>query len=215
MSGISPAFQFYPAKWLGSTTIMTMTPEQEGAFIRLLCHQWESPSCMIPSEERILANLSRLGKRWKRLGALILTQFIPVEGSPGFIRNPRLYKEFEKQTSFKNKCKWAAVRQHLKGGDPQGNPPGYPEGAQRVPTKNPEGTQVGQTHPHGGTPVYPPGDSLGEDVTHTPTSSCADTQPPTSQAFAEAKNPERTTPSRREVRRRRVETIIGFIKGKT
>jgi hypothetical protein len=33
-----PAFQFYPSDWLASMAIMLMTPAEEGAYVRLLCH---------------------------------------------------------------------------------------------------------------------------------------------------------------------------------
>ena len=39
--GKSPAFQFYPNDWLSSPRITMMSPAEEGAYIRLLCYDWQ------------------------------------------------------------------------------------------------------------------------------------------------------------------------------
>lgn len=67
MAKKSPAFQMYPADWLGSLDIMTMTPAEEGAYFRLLCIAWLQDDCGLPDDDSILAHLSRLGDGW--LGA--------------------------------------------------------------------------------------------------------------------------------------------------
>lgn len=51
----SPAFQFYPTDFLLGTAIFT--PAEVGAYIRLLCHQWESGS--VPNDVKLLARLSQ------------------------------------------------------------------------------------------------------------------------------------------------------------
>lgn len=67
----SPAFSIYVNDWLGSTSIQLMTPAQEGAYFRLLCHAWSDPHCSLPDDDHALAVLSRLGDEWHN-GASVL-----------------------------------------------------------------------------------------------------------------------------------------------
>jgi uncharacterized protein YdaU (DUF1376 family) len=59
-----------------------MLPEQEGAFFRLLLVAWgkgiDEPS--LAADDATLAVLSRLGKRWPKLGPLIREQFVERDG---------------------------------------------------------------------------------------------------------------------------------------
>lgn len=59
-----PSFPFYPADWLSSQSIATMTGDQERAFLRLLLHAWLSGTCSLPNDPGELAALSLLGDRW-------------------------------------------------------------------------------------------------------------------------------------------------------
>ena len=86
-----PAFQFYPSDWLGSTRIALMTPEQEGAYIRLLAHAWADDDCSLPADEKALAVLSRLGARWAKHGRQILDCFEPHPTRPDRIVNGKLH----------------------------------------------------------------------------------------------------------------------------
>ncbi len=92
----SPSFNFYPNNWLGSSRVSTMTPAQEGAYIRLLCYQWNSENQTIPDDDEALAMLSRLGPGWLDSKRSILKCFHPVDGIPGALRNERLFHEFER-----------------------------------------------------------------------------------------------------------------------
>lgn len=86
-------FPLFASDWLSSEAITLMKPEQEGAFIRLLIVAWNSSElpCSLPNDEVTLAHLSRLGKRWKKLGPLVRAQFVEVEGDPTRLRNPKLW----------------------------------------------------------------------------------------------------------------------------
>lgn len=70
-----------------------MEPEQEGAFIHLLCLAWQSKDapCSLPNDDAALAKLSRLGPRWETLGPLVRAQFVEVKGDTTRIRNPKLW----------------------------------------------------------------------------------------------------------------------------
>lgn len=91
-------FPLMVSDWLASETTTTMTLEQEGAFLRLLCHAWQSKNdvpCSLPADDSALAELSKLRGRWKKAGALIVAQFKPVEGSPDRIRNRKQWAVYQ------------------------------------------------------------------------------------------------------------------------
>ncbi|MEJ7737436.1 MAG: DUF1376 domain-containing protein [Chitinophagaceae bacterium] len=96
----SPAFQFYPGDWLGSTKISLMTPEQEGAYIRLLCHMWGQDDCSLPKDDTMLSKLSRLEEKWNENKEIILKCFSEKNGK---IFNKRLSDEKKKQNKFRQK----------------------------------------------------------------------------------------------------------------
>lgn len=94
-------FAFLPGDWLASEAVTMMTPEQEGAYIRLLCYQWQSSDlpCSIPSDDARLAHLSRLGKRWAKVGALVRAQFEEVPDDPTRLRNVKLWNVFDEASA--------------------------------------------------------------------------------------------------------------------
>jgi len=55
MSRFGPFFKFYPADWLAAAEISTMTLEQQGAYIRLLCYNWREGS--LPNDVDKMARL--------------------------------------------------------------------------------------------------------------------------------------------------------------
>jgi uncharacterized protein YdaU (DUF1376 family) len=87
-----PSFNAYPNNWLGSGRVSAMLPEQEGAYFRLLCYQWNSENQTIPDSDEDLAMLSRLNGRWATLGAKVRACFDRVDG--GGLRNERLWHEY-------------------------------------------------------------------------------------------------------------------------
>ncbi len=74
-----------------------MTLEEQGAYMRLLCHAWKStPVGSLLNDDEILAQLSRLGKeRWMISKTNILRAF--DLSNPEFITQKRLVREHEKQ----------------------------------------------------------------------------------------------------------------------
>lgn len=76
-------FPQYAERWLSSKAINQMLPEQEGAYFRLLNIMWlgaKAGEPSLPAEDDALAVMSRLGKRWKKLGPLIRRQFVERDG---------------------------------------------------------------------------------------------------------------------------------------
>jgi uncharacterized protein YdaU (DUF1376 family) len=89
-----PWFKFCPDDWLADPEISAMSAEQEGAYHRLLCYAWKSePACTLPNDQRTLAKLSRLERRWTKLAAAILAQFEETDGGAR-LRNRKQYRAF-------------------------------------------------------------------------------------------------------------------------
>lgn len=93
----SPAFQFYPNDWLSSPRIATMSPAQEGAYIRLLCYDWTNNG--IPGDEATLRQLSRLPD------GLAIEPVLSCFGNhprrKGFLTSRRLLDERKKQSEHR------------------------------------------------------------------------------------------------------------------
>ncbi|HLJ20061.1 MAG TPA: DUF1376 domain-containing protein, partial [Stellaceae bacterium] len=89
-------FPLYASDWLTSAAISAMLPEQEGAYLRLLIQAWgdgsEEPS--LENDDRKLAAWSRLGRRWRALGAAVRAQFVEREGR---LYNPKLSAVWREQ----------------------------------------------------------------------------------------------------------------------
>jgi uncharacterized protein YdaU (DUF1376 family) len=104
MTAKSPAFQFYPKDWLSSLKILMMTPEQEGAYIRLLAYCWDSGDCSLPDDDHQLAAMSRLGEGWFKGGSTTLRKcFVPHPSKPGSLTNERLLQERSSQEKWRQK----------------------------------------------------------------------------------------------------------------
>lgn len=88
-----PAFQFYAADFLVGTADLTC--EQVGAYIRLLCHQWDRG--FVPLDIKVVARIC--AARPSRL-APVLSKFDRTE--EGY-RNARLESERVKQKEFREK----------------------------------------------------------------------------------------------------------------
>jgi len=102
-----PSFQFYPNDWLSSTHIMLMTPEQEGAYIRLLAIEWQSEDCGLPDNDEELSILSRLGEGWFVGSEKIRSCFFVKDGR---LFNQRLLDERKKQDDWIKKSEDAGKR---------------------------------------------------------------------------------------------------------
>jgi uncharacterized protein YdaU (DUF1376 family) len=80
-----------------------MTPEQEGAYIRLLCHAWASEDCGLPNDDKQLAVLSRLNEKWFNGGSTVVRACFKAKGNRLF--NERLLEEREKQRLWAEKSR--------------------------------------------------------------------------------------------------------------
>lgn len=99
--GKPPAFQFYAADFLIGCA--TMTLEQRGAYITLLCYQWDQDG--LPNDKSTLAML--VGGNETVIEA-VLYKF--RECPDGKLRNHRLEKVREIQKEFGKKQSKAAIK---------------------------------------------------------------------------------------------------------
>jgi len=113
-----PAFQFYPADYLGSQRVALMTLEEEGAYIRLLCYCWQHGS--IPSNPDQIARLIGKGAS-TTLATTVATMFQPHPENGSLLVHERLQQEIVKQNEWARKSseggkKSAELREKRKGG---------------------------------------------------------------------------------------------------
>lgn len=88
----SPAFQFYADDFLAGT--FDMSTQEVGAYVRLLCHQWNRGSIPVePEKQQRLAGGS--------VSADVLAKFELCDD--GQLRNTRLERERQKQSDFRAK----------------------------------------------------------------------------------------------------------------
>lgn len=135
----SPAFQFYPADYLGSQRVSLMSLEEEGAYIRLICSCWKHGS--IPANPEQIARLIGKGAD-TTLATTLATMFQPHPENPMLLIHERLEQERAKQMEWRRKSaeggkKSAEKRQNLKGGSTTLQPPleGWlPNGSNQNPT---------------------------------------------------------------------------------
>ena len=86
-----PSFPFYASDWLGSNKRAMMTLKEQGAYVVLLCRQWTDPTCSLPDDDGVLAELSGLGEGWLEHGSAKLRAcFEPHSTLRGRIANARL-----------------------------------------------------------------------------------------------------------------------------
>ena len=97
----SPAFQFYVNDWLSSPKIMTMTPAEEGAYIRLLAIAWGNKDCGLPDDDNQLAILSRLNEGWFKGSSDKIRKCFFKKGNR--LYNKRLLFERKKQKIWRDK----------------------------------------------------------------------------------------------------------------
>ena len=164
----SPAFQFYVNDWLSSTNIQLMTPAQEGAYIHLLCHMWNSPDCSITDNDDELAVLSRLGKGWFKGGSTNVLACFTKQGNRW--TNMRLLSERKKQNDWSKKSRAGGMQSaksrkakalERKGGSPLVEQWLQPNG------NSSSSSSSSSSEEENNTPIVPVGD-LGDDVKSPP-----------------------------------------------
>ncbi|MDB4875727.1 MAG: hypothetical protein JWM41_2173 [Gemmatimonadetes bacterium] len=116
----SPAFQFYPDEFVGSGKVGTMTSEEVGVYVLLLCLEWNEVGFVFDEEE--LARWTRTTQpkfraAWKRVSRC----FVERDGKQ---YNPRLDAERAKQADWREKSRQggvASAQARLNGGSKGGS----------------------------------------------------------------------------------------------
>lgn len=138
----SPAFSFYPKDYESDEHVKLMSLEQEGAYVRLLCHSWLHGS--IPSDLGSLARICRIPPaKMAKLWPGILPCWVDTER--GRLLNARLEQERQKQEAFRSKqsekgkkgaaTRWPEPRSTLSRGHPAAT--GLPVPADSLPFPSP------------------------------------------------------------------------------
>jgi len=123
--------------WLGSKHIAAMTPAEEGAYIRLLCYQFDDPQCRLPDDDNDLAILSRLGEQWHNESGEKIRKCFKKKGI--FLFNFRLRNEWHKRIKFLKGCsvggrKSTSPRKPTTGKEKRGKvPPSHVEPTSNLP----------------------------------------------------------------------------------
>lgn len=98
----SPAFPFYASDFLSSADVLTMSLEQVGAFVILLCTAWLADDCGLPDNDDDLAILSRMNEGWLKGGSKkVRKKFFSKDGR---LYNVKLLEIKEEQKNWKLKC---------------------------------------------------------------------------------------------------------------
>jgi uncharacterized protein YdaU (DUF1376 family) len=134
----APAFQWYPRDYLTDEAVVRMSLEQQGAYVRLLSHQWLEGS--IPADMPGLAALCGTAPaRMQKLWPAIAPKFEPV--GDGRLCNARLEAARKQKDEWRERQRAGGKRGAEKrwGGEKEGmgTPMGTPMGQ---PTDNPMGS---------------------------------------------------------------------------
>ena len=98
-----PAFQFYPADFLADERVMTMTNQELGCYIKLICYCWREGS--IPCDVNKIARLCgenglAMAELWLSLSPCFTEAVVPDYDEKRLIQK-RLEKERQKQAKYR------------------------------------------------------------------------------------------------------------------
>jgi uncharacterized protein YdaU (DUF1376 family) len=102
----SPAFQFYPADYLADENVALMSLEEEGAYIRAMCHCWREGS--IPADPEKLSRLLKNCSNQTRTTVQVC--FVEMTNDPSRLVHPRLEIERKKQDDWTEKSRSAGIK---------------------------------------------------------------------------------------------------------
>ena len=113
-----PSFPMYAMDWLADAKVSTLDLELQGAYMRLLCHEWTERG-RLPNDDRALSVLSGLGEKWFDGSGGVLKKFFRKRGN--YLFNNRLeierskYRAYQRQRSDAGR-KSAEIRAQQKDG---------------------------------------------------------------------------------------------------
>lgn len=129
-----PAFQFYPKDYESDENVKLMSLEQEGAYLRLLCHAWLHGS--IPEEVGPLARICRVSRR--KMAGLWPGVRLCFEPRDGRLVNPRMERDRADLDAFRRersesgrrgaRSRWGRTKTQRSGGQRSANGSGNGSG---------------------------------------------------------------------------------------
>ena len=105
-----PSFQFYPQDFLADLNVQSMTDEEVGMYIKLLCHCW--------IEDGLPVEGSRVVDLYLKNSSTISKCFYEKDG---IFRNKRLDEEREKQRRWREKCSLGGKKSSKNKGNNKGS----------------------------------------------------------------------------------------------
>lgn len=129
----SPAFQFYPNDFTGSGKVGTMTTEEVGMYVLLLCLDWNETG--FEYDEKRLARWCRVSRAKFRRDWQAVSECFKERA--GRLYNPRLEDERIKQAEWREKSRKggvASAKARSKGGSTVVEPDPQPKGNTPSPT---------------------------------------------------------------------------------
>lgn len=76
-----PWFKWFPGNYLGSYRRQAMSLAGQGAYMVLLCREWQSPDCGLPSDFDELGMMAGATKEeWTQVGRSVVGMFRPSDG---------------------------------------------------------------------------------------------------------------------------------------
>lgn len=116
-----PWFPMFASDWLGSTSHALMSPEERGAYMDLLCHQWGAENCCLPDDDGILEALGGLPNGYFKGTSRVLRDCFPNHPLiGGMVANRKLLalwegREEQRRKSSEGGKKSAQLRKEAKG----------------------------------------------------------------------------------------------------
>jgi uncharacterized protein YdaU (DUF1376 family) len=104
-------FPFFPGDWLSSLSVISMTPQQKGWYVDMLCHQWKEGGYISLDRTQLLA-LFRVTPEQESEFNLVLEKFLKMEN--GKYANERLLTIYKEQTKKHEARKHAGSKGGLK-----------------------------------------------------------------------------------------------------
>lgn len=120
--GEPPAFQFYPKDFLGDGDQAGMSLQEAGAYIRLMCFEWNAHGNGIPdASDRCARMIGAQPGAMKKMWGAIRPLFIEHPTDAARLVHPRLQKERDKQAKYRRRQSDAAAKRWDKPQASHGN----------------------------------------------------------------------------------------------
>lgn len=103
-----PWFPFYYKDYWISKKVVKMSHSQKGVYVDLLCLEWDSPDCSLPSKPVELKKLVQWKGSLKEF-ELVRSCFTPHPDNPKLLHNARLYHEWMKAHKKQEAAKASAL----------------------------------------------------------------------------------------------------------